>query len=260
MLSSMNHRIGIKGKIIFTGLVACIFFGSNAISQSKVLSNSQLWASYQMNAQVNKDWGLWVDINQRTQGSFVEEQFQQAIRVGIFRKLNTNKSIAAGYAYFRHFRPRTGFDEILPENRIWLQYLKTIQQGNIQFAHRLRAEIREMKRPAEQATSKDGFQTFGRFRYQLQARISLSQRKTKLHPDWFVISNEIMIHAGESIDRNFFDQNRLSAGYEWKANKTLFIQGGYMHLLQFQPIPDRWRQSHIIRLTIRHQPDWSKKK
>jgi len=256
----MERSNGMKRGIIFFTLCAGIFIGNTGFGQSKVFTNTQLWTTYQMNARLAPKWGVWVDLNQRTQGSFIDDQFQQAARVGIIHHFTNQKSVAVGYAYFRHYRPRTGFDEVLPENRIWAQYLKTIQQGNIQFAHRLRAEVREMKRPAEQATPNDDVQTFGRFRYQLQARISLSKKKSKLHPDWLIVSNEIMIHGGESIDRNIFDQNRLSAGYEWQAHKTVFLQAAYMHLLQFQPIPDRWRQSHVIRLTIRHQPDWSKKK
>jgi hypothetical protein len=238
--------------------ICCFVFVLKANSQ--LVTNSQLWLTYQFTPSFNNKWGGWMDFNYRRQGSFVEENFQQALRMGLTFKLKKNQSVTGGYAYFKHFRPRTGFDEVLVENRLWSQYLLTNQKGKRQHAHRIRFEMRNMELSPNQALfNKDDIQTFYRFRYQWQIRFPITNLTKSKHPFWIVGSEEIMFHAGELIEQNYFDQNRAFLGLEWKAVENMHIVGGYMHLIQFQPVQDRWRQSHVFRITLRHTPDWTKK-
>lgn len=237
-----------------------IFLLLGYVTNSQTVTNSQLWQTFQSNPTFNKKWGGWLDLNYRRQGSFVEENFQQAIRIGLTYKLTKNQSITAGHAYFRHFRPRTGIDEVLGENRLWSQYLLNNQKRKNQLAHRFRLEMRNMEiSPNQYIVFKDDIQNFYRFRYQLQLRFPISNPLKVKHPFYFIGSEEIMFHTGDLIEKNYFDQNRVLVGTEWQAAKNVFILGSYMHLIQYQPVQERWRQSHVLRFTLRHTPDWSKK-
>jgi hypothetical protein len=245
----------VSTKTVYKFSATILFFGVKSLSlNAQVVTNSQIWYSYQLNADISDKWGIWFDANYRSQSVFFTNNFQDALRVGMIRKIKPGQSITLGYAFFRHYRPRTGADEILPENRIWTQYAKSIQQGNLQFSHRLRGELRSIKRGPGLATKNDAYQTFGRLRYQFQTRMNLNTKHSSLLPGWLILSEEIMLHGGESIDMHFFDQNRLQALFEWKVANALFFQAGYMHLIQYQPVQERWRQSHVIRLNVRHQP------
>lgn len=249
-----HYKMFAKTPICKFSAIMLFLWAKSFCLNAQVVTNSQMWYSYQLNADISDKWGIWFDANYRSQSTFFTNNFQDALRVGMIRKIKSGQSITLGYAFFRHYRPRTGADEILPENRIWTQYAKSIQQGNLQFSHRLRGELRNISRAPGLATKNDAYQTFGRLRYQFQTRINLNTRHSSLLPEWLILSEEIMLHAGESIDMHFFDQNRLQAGFEWKVANSAFLQAGYMHLIQYQPVQERWRQSHAIRLNIRHQP------
>ena len=51
--------------------------------------------------------------------------------------------------------------------------------------------------------------------------------------NWFVlIGNEVMINAGNIINYNYFDQDRLYTGINYEINKKVSLQLQYMHVWQ----------------------------
>lgn len=227
------------------------------VAHGQVRTDGQLWLSYHGHYHLHKQWHLQGDVNYRRQGNLVDENFQQALRLGIGPSWGKGWQATVGYAWFRHFRPRTGADEVLPEHRGWAQVQKTNVWRRGQLSYRLRLENRHMLRAPDLQRPTDRVQSFGRLRLQAQVRQPLRPRQPGSSTQWFA-QNEVMLHTGESIGTRYFDQNRLYTGLEWKLSPQLRLMAGYMHLIQYQPVQQRWRQSHVLRLMVRQVPNAKK--
>ncbi|MCU0374272.1 MAG: DUF2490 domain-containing protein [Chitinophagaceae bacterium] len=222
----------------------------------QVVTRSQAWFTYQAQARVSTKWSLWFDANYRSQRSFLQENFQDAIRVGITRHVTEKASWSAGYAFFRLYRPKPGPDDKLEEHRLWAQYFWVKSTGNWQLSHRIRAEQRNQELTPIPVRDRDDVFNTVRLRYMFTGRYPLQQTKTTKLPLWLQLADEIMVHTGKGVGLRIFEQNRVVAGLEAGLGHSLFLSASYMHLLQYQPLAERWRQSHVVRLTLRHQLDW----
>jgi hypothetical protein len=225
---------------------------------AQVVTRSQAWFTYQAQSRVSTKWSLGFDVNYRSQRAFFQENFQDAVRVGVTRHITEQTSWSAGYAYFRLYRPMQGPDEKLEEHRFWAQYLLVKSAGIWQLSHRIRAEQRNQEQTLNPVRGRDDVFNTVRLRYMFTARYPLYQTSSVKLPLWLQLANEIMVHYGEEVGHRIFEQNRVVAGLEAGLTHDLFFSTSYMHLIQYQPLAHRWRQSHVVRLTLRHQLDWRK--
>lgn len=225
---------------------------------AQVVTRSQVWFTYQAQARVSTKWSLWFDANYRSQRAFFQENFQDAVRVGVTRHITEQASWSAGYAFFRLYRPLQGPDEKLEEHRLWAQYFWLKSAGNWQLSHRIRAEQRNQEQTPNPVRGRDDVFNTVRLRYMFTARYPLHQTPSVKLPLWLQVADEIMVHYGKGVGYRIFEQNRVVAGLEAGLGHGLFFGASYMHLMQYQPLAERWRQSHVVRLTLRHQLEWRK--
>lgn len=261
LLSNKSRVQGLTAIYFFRHIhFACLFFifSYTQVIFAQPATTSQAWITYQAQARVSAKWSLWFDANYRSQRAFFQENFQDAVRVGITRQISEQASWSAGYAYFRAYRPQPGPDEKLEEHRLWAQYLLVQTKGRWQISHRFRAEHRNQEQTTEPQRGEDDVLNTVRMRYMFIARHPLQQTEAVALPLWLQLANEIMVHSGKGVGWRIFEQNRVVAGVEAGLSSHLFLSASYMHLMQYQPLPNQWRQSHVVRLTLRHMLDWRK--
>jgi hypothetical protein len=224
---------------------------SGAIAQ-----NEELWLTYNLQARFNAKWEGLFDANQRW-GDFGQfNAAQAAVRIGAGRHFSAKFSAAGGYAWFgTYYEEKDNY--FLDENRLWEQALWRIPRKELLFWHRIRTEqrFREFSSGSQRET-----EFSFRFRYMFGALFPLTRPKAgKVFSISAQSALEIMFHAGGRIGHDYFDQNRLIAGFNWQLARSLSLATLYQYTLRYSIPQDKAPNVHVFRVTLNHQLDFRKK-
>lgn len=119
------------------------------------------------------------------------------------------------------------------ENRLWEQFSLFNTIGRLKLEHRYRIE---------QRWSTQGYRN--RFRYRLNAIISLNQPKINTGALYAYINDEIYL-----LDKpGYFQRNRFYVGLGYRLIKQLTIQTGYLH--QFDYIANRKSAKNFLQTSL----------
>ena len=164
-------------------------------------------------------------------------------------------SAAAGYAWFGSYLDQAD-NSFLDENRLWEQALWRMPGKKATLWHRIRTE----QRFREMAGAGKGETEFSfRFRYMFGSLFPIVRPKEgKTFGLNVQLAWEIMLHAGGSIENNYFDQNRVITGVNWQLNRTLSLATLYQHTVRYSLARDQTVTAHVIRITLNHQLDFRK--
>ena len=220
-------------------------------------TSNQMWYTYNHQAIVSKNWGYMFDLNHRTTNFKNTQSVLSATRVGITYLTDKDHRISAGYAWFgTHFQ--NSDKNLLTENRLWEQYQVFGRKNKTSFFHRVRLEQRwrEQMPPVGLKKGETAFSVRGRYMYQHQGPILPLTEKNKFGV-WWQGASEIMLHAGDRIDRHYFDQLRIIGGVVLLPSQNLNLAVLYQYINQYRPSVGQHVNIHSIRFTLLHQIDWS---
>ena len=237
-------------------LLACAF--SYAQNEKNIDHQSLLWTRYYNLLTINNRWSLHSEFDNRLFLKPVKENLY-VIRVQGRYKINHNLDIGAGFAHFSVATqdPKINFDFNVPENRgqqdiIWKQDV-----GKITTIQRFQVEERFFHN-----ANKDGLLPgttfFWRFRYRIQGEHTFWKKENQFLKA--ILSDEIMINAGENIIKNTFDQNRIYAALHYGINKNFAVEVGYLSSFQQRASGVDYFDRDIIRFTFFHKINLHKKK
>lgn len=222
-------------------------------------TSNQVWYTYNQQAILSSHWGYLFDINHRTSSFKTNQSVLSAARLGLTYLTDRNHRITAGYAWFgSHFKDSE--KNLLTENRLWQQYQVFKKAGKTNYFHRFREEQR-WRELMPQNGSKKGHVAFSfrtRYMYQHQGPIWPVTEKNKFGV-WWQGATEIMLHAGEGINKHYFDQLRLIGGITLLPTRQINLAILYQYINQYRPSTQQDYNIHSIRLTLLHQLDFSKK-
>lgn len=227
-------------------LILVVLMSLKLSAQEKnVESQNLLWTRYLLKFQVNEKWVPFFDIEERMY-MFPFRQHHLLPSVGANYKLDDNFSLTAAMMYFELTLPQNpyaDFTEIQAELRpqIAVNFKHSINSKWI-FLSRFKTEWRYIKRP-----DKNSF----RFRnYRFRMRMGL---KYKINENFTAnLLEEILFNVGENIVRNIFDQNRLSAGLNYKINNKFQLETGYLYWFQQQASGSDFFSRNIVYFTLKH--------
>jgi hypothetical protein len=212
-----------------------------------VVKDNMLWLGYFSMIKFNERWSLNSDAQFRTRNE-VKNNSQALIRVGLSYKLNEKVDVTLGLAHFRFFITN---DKTRGEWRPWQEVKILDQIGKVKLSHRFRVEQRfnELVKNREAVNE---YQFNLRFRYRFDLRFPLIKEKEKGSNLYYILGNELMINAGNTIVYNYFDQNRLYTGINYEINKKIALQLQYMHLWQQASDGLSLNSNNIVRFNIYH--------
>ena len=223
-------------------------------------TSSQMWYTYNQQAIVSKKWGYLFDINHRTASFKNTTPVLSAARAGATYLFDHNHRLSAGYAWFgSHIGDVKG--KTLTENRLWEQYQVFKTSGKTSFFHRVRLEQRwrELLPQNGELKGETAFSIRARYMYQHQGAIWPISEKRKFGVGWQG-GSEIMLHAGEGIEKHYFDQFRIVGGIVLMPSKSINLAVLYQYIHQYRPSTEQAYNIHTIRLTLLHQIDFSARK
>lgn len=234
-------------KIVLVFVLA--IFGLKGLSQesAKQIKNiNQVWVGYYNSIEINDKWSVNSDFQFRTK-EWLENNSQALGRVGLVKKVSEKLSITVGLAHFRFY-----LSDIATrgEWRPWQEIALKEKYSKLKVTHRLRIEQRFNQKYKNDEWSND--YTFNwRFRYKLDLQFPLVSKNEKAL--YLTFGNEILINAGKVIKYNYFDQNRLSAGFNIELNKNFTIQPQFIYIWQQESNGITLDKISVVRLNIVHK-------
>ncbi|KAF2516948.1 DUF2490 domain-containing protein [Flavobacterium zhairuonense] len=203
----------------------------------------QTWVSINSVTKFADHWGIIGDFHIR-RNDFVSDPSFYFIRGGISYIPNSNVSINAGYAHMWLAPSNPDWSTFADENRIYQQAQLNTKMGNVSILQRLRNEQRWQEKIVDDKPSGD-WRFTNRIRYLASFTFRISDNKS-----WpsMVLSDEILLHFGEEVVYNTFDQNRFFIGIKKTINPKWSYDFGYMNVYQQKYSGYQYDMNHTIRL------------
>ncbi len=223
-------------------------------------SFQQIWTGIFNQTRFSEKFGLWADIQVRTQDNFADKFYQSIARAGIIFYMNENCKIIAGYAKMFHYPGDNHKFITQPENRLWQMFQWQTKYPKSRIVQGIRLEERYRKKILNDSALGDGYGFNFRARYNFWYDISLSKKGIVPH-SWSVLFNdEIMVNFGKQVVYNYFDQNRFFIGLKYQLSGSNNIQAGYLNLFQQSSAGNKYKSIHAARILYYHYFDFRKSK
>lgn len=212
-----------------------------------IVKDNMLWLGYYNSIIINSKWSVNSDLQFRTKNE-VKDYSQALVRADVSYKLKDRLTISVGFAHFRYFLTK---EKTRGEWRPWQELKLTDKVGNCKLTHRLRVEQR-FNKTVKNSEATNNYQFNFRFRYRLDLRYPVIKEKETGNNLFLLVGNEVMVNAGNNINYNYFDQDRLYAGINYELNKKVSFQIQYMHIWQQASNGLTLYSNNVLRFNIYH--------
>lgn len=214
-----------------------------AVQEKVITHRMQTWVSLNTVTKFNEHWGIIADVHERWNDFFKENNFY-FVRGGISYMPNIKISVACGYAHMWVAPSNPDWSTYSDENRIYQQFQLNTKSGEVGIIQRLRNEQRWQEKIENDEVISDVRFT-NRIRYMISFSIPVFEKENL---PVFVLSDEIMVHFGDEVVYNTFEQNRFFAGIKQKINPNWSFDFGYMNGYQQKYSGYQYDMNHTIRL------------
>ena len=220
-------------------------------AQHTTQHTNMLWAGYYNTIRVNKKWAIASDAQLRTK-NWADEWSQLLVRTGLTYSFNSNFSITGGLAFFKnaHYADK----ELLLKNewRPWQELSYQLALHRINLLQRLRTEQRFLQEVVNNKKI-NSYQYIFRLRYKFEWQFPLQENNIRL-----LIGNEIMVNPDYINNTLFFDQNRTSAGINFKLNSNTNLQCQYIKIFQWHSNTKILEDQNVFRVNVIQQFNFKK--
>ncbi len=247
-----------KKNLVFNFLLISIAISGYAQTKTTT-SENQIWAGYFNQTRLSDKWGFWAEAQVRTKENFVNDLSTAIARVGATYYLNDDAKLTAGYAYINHFPAEGHLNVSQPEHRPWQQFQWHTKYPKLRLMQWFRLEERYRRKILNNDELADGYNFNFRMRYNILALFPLSKKKFQPNTVSVVLNDEVHVNFGKQIVNNYFDQNRIFAGFAYHVNKHDNLQFGYMNVFQQLAAGNKYRSNNMLRVFYFHNIDLRKK-
>ncbi len=215
-------------------------------AQNQTVHTNMLWIGYYTTIGLKNHLLMVNDIQIRTRDG-TEKWSQQLIRMGASYKLNENKSLSAGLAFFRTAEYEAGDFFWKNEWRLWQEFSHSLSWGRKKFIQRWKLEERWLQQAAC-GRKISQYEYITRLRCRLELQVPLKKSKWML-----VAGNEVMVNPEYLSSCRFFDQNRVSAAVNYKVSSSISLQAQYIKQIVWRSNISVWENADVIQFNLYHQ-------
>ncbi|AWK06650.1 DUF2490 domain-containing protein [Flavobacterium crocinum] len=222
----------------FTGtktLLSLLFFYSTVLcaqTDNTFTAWSAVFASYKLNDKLSIHFD-----GQLRSADEIEHLLSFIIRPGLNYHASKNTILTIGYAYIENRRVIEMVSDMIPEHRIWEQFIYNQRFKDTYFTslqHRLRLEERFIGKsyPENGSLINDGSEFSLRLRYFLRAILPLVKTDDFTNGAFASLQNELFVNLDNAptlTNGGFFDQNRAYVSLGWRFNPKFDLEAGYMY-------------------------------
>ncbi len=228
-------------------------FVAAAQAEREVVDNDHFWWSINSTVRLFRRWGAVADVHIRRENFLQDPNFYFA-RVGAVYWLDNEFSLTAGYAHLWRANPTEAGLRYADENRIYQQVLWRRRLGQrATILGRIRMEQRWQEVLDPGSGREDRIRFSNRLRFLVSFTLPFSENR---YLPALSLANEVLVHFGEEIVYNTFDQNRLFAGVRQRISPALSFDIGYMLVYQQKYAGYQYDRNHTFRLFFYYSPDF----
>lgn len=215
--------------------IAVFFVPAKILAQSSRINESNFtgWGTINLDWNLNKKWGIHLDLNQR-RVNLSERIYQHLYRTGMNYKPNDKLYFRAGYVMARTSpfgdHQLASVHQTSTEHRSYEMVTFSEKSGNLETSHRLGFEQRWNSRFSSPAlTSHDSWSYTNRARYRLRFDYSFKKNSNQPAYPYVFIYDEVMLNFGKQVTDNVFDQNRTGFFTGYTFSKITKLEFGFMY-------------------------------
>lgn len=220
------------------------------------------WVRYINTLKITDRWDVVSDVDIR--GNLLTGFPRQSMlpRIEARYNLKNGYSVSVGMAALLTFRTSASdlesIEAIAPELRPHIAFTKRDKLGRLTIQQRLRFEQRFFAPPGTSIDYSDEWPMQTRFRYQLMLNVPIMMKDgTELLV--LNVGDEVMVHAGEDIGTDVFEQNRVLTGFSLSLRKNLILDMTHIWWLQVQG-RGAFMNRNVLQVGLRHTIDLTQKK
>lgn len=212
--------------------------------QKKVISqHSQIWFSINTVTKFHEHWGIVADAHIRSD-EFLKDNNFYFLRGGFTYIPHLKMSFTGGYAHMWLAPSNPEWSTYADENRIYEQFQLNTLFENVGILQRIRIEHRWQEKIVDDKETGE-LRFTNRIRYLALFGIPIFKKKNL---PVLVVSDEILVHFGEEVVYNTFEQNRFFIGIKQNINPKLSFDIGYMNVFQQKYSGYEYDMNHTLRL------------
>ena len=222
-----------------------------AQTEKKIDYQDLVWIRYYNQFTINNKWSLHSEFDNRVFLNPIEQNLY-VIRVQGRYKATETIELGAGFAYFsvNTQDPQIVLGFTVPEYRGQQDLTLKHNYGKIAINHRYQIEERFIQNADKQGLI--GGSVFSlRFRYRIQGDYTVWKKENGYLKA--ILSDEILINAGNKTIKNTFDQNRIYIGLQLGISSSLATEIGYLNSFQQRASGVDYFDRNIIRISIYHK-------
>lgn len=233
--------------LLVLGLALAVSGGSQ---DRNIIDQDLVWYRYRQILHLDSTWSVSTEIeNRRYLPKHRNHQLLPG-RVTLHHKLGKGWEAGIGFVYFLQCLPHDPDSDIAlirPEIRPHQEFVHRTNTGPLQFRQRIRIEERFFRNTAENELAA-GYRFNWRFRYRIRADYRFWEKETRYFSMY--LFDEVMVNAGQSIQQNFFDQNRIAAGLHYSITPSWAIDLAYIRWFQQRSSGVDFFNRNILRITL----------
>lgn len=227
-----------------------------------VSSRSELWTGLYTKYRIGEKLYYYGEYHVRTRDQLVQNMSQLYLRFGLSYIIDKSLEVTGGFVLPFYWAPpeyqeiEEPYDNVIPQYRLWQQFLFVQSVSRVKFYHQIRTEQRWRRDWIEDSP----FLLTFRWRYKLSAYIPINSTSLQKGDIFASIYNEVFVQSGKTIIRNPFEENRTFLGLGYILNENLQFQGGYIFSYQQRPSGINYNNRGLVRFAIFHTLDLTKKR
>ena len=200
---------------------------------------------------IAQNWAVHTEVQLR-RVDFVRDPQQELYRLGLVRTLSDRVKVSGGYtALLSHrYGPYAEVPgRVEPENRIYEDVTLSDQLGRFGLSQRIRLEQRWLG--SRSGNGEGPVQTWeyqNRIRYQLALKLPLQGPTIDDKELYLNGFDELFIGFGQNVDRNVFNQNRLSGGLGYQFTKNAQVELNYLYQVRAHAVVDAASGRPVVEL------------
>lgn len=228
-------RIDISGFVCKKAFLMLFVFYSTILS-AQTDNTFTGWGAVFASYKLNDKFSIHFDGQIRSNDE-IENVQSFIIRPGLNYHASKNIVLTIGYAYIENRRVIEMASDMIPEHRIWEQFIynQRFKGGHFtSLQHRVRLEERFIGKSYLENGSIviDGSEFSLRLRYFLRTIFPLIKTDNFTDGAFVSLQDELFVNLDNAptlTNGGFFDQNRAYVSFGWRFNSKFDLEMGYMH-------------------------------
>lgn len=197
----------------------------------------------------NSQWSFQFDGQVRSTAD-IKNVNQILLRPALLYNFNKQHNLGLGYGFIPSRTTLQGSADLLPEHRLFQQYIYKQKIKAVTIDHRVRTEERFIGKAQNINGEVDraGSKFAGRIRYNFRGIIPLVKTEEFTKGPFASLQDEIFINVLQldNVNGKAFDQNRAYTSFGYRFSKKFDVELGYMYQFIRGGNSTRQQNNHIL--------------